>query len=91
MLPQHGLDFDVVLETSVDEVDGASQHADGRVAEGQVEGSEEIWNTRIFRIKKAATINSVPAATPTAEQKPTARKEKKGKIPCAKEKRGRIR
>jgi hypothetical protein len=87
ILPQHGLDFDVVLETSVHEVDGSSQHADGRVADAD----DASWNTRVFRIKKAASGRPQTPSEPAPDKEKTTKKPKKGKVPCNKEKHGRIR
>jgi hypothetical protein len=105
ILAQHSLDFDVALQATVHEVDPASQHADGRVVDDQAVAEEDDWNTRILRIKKAkvwreSASGTSAAPTVTGESNPLVtsastceknQKGKKNKVPCSKEKRGRIR
>ena len=57
ILEQHGLKAEVVFETIVEEQDGLSQAADGRVqvAEGL------IWNSRIFKISRFEDNKDVSA------------------------------
>ena len=101
IIPQHSLDVDVILQTTVHEIDPTSQHADGRVIlDLSVSQSTEDWNTRIFRIKKANLWRELPSApvlkqgkesSSSPETSVSEKKQKKGKIPCTQEKRGRIR
>ena len=88
ILPQHGLEAVPIFECTVDEEDGCSQHTDGRVVDCD---DENVWNSRIFKIKRGAEPIK-PRAPVVSEPEPTkAKKAKKGKVPVNKEKQGRIR
>ena len=101
ILPQHNLQVSVEFQTTVHEADAASQHADGSVIEcGDGDGD---WNTRIFKISKGKSAPVVQSesyenkdpffeeAVSKTDAVEKEKKKKKGKVPCSKEKRGRIR